>query len=221
MDRANYENLVAELAKSNANLVAISKKHSADKIKEVYDWGHRDFGENRAREMRDKHEKLPGDIKWHMVGPLQTNKVKYIIDYVHLIQSVDRIKVLKEIEKRAKRIPRKVNVLLQVHIAEEEQKHGFDNDEILDIVQNKLDKYPHVNIRGLMGMATLTENEDKIRKEFEGLTNLYHEVRALNNPPENFDCLSMGMSNDYQIALKAGSNMVRIGTKVFGPRPEH
>lgn len=221
MDRANYEQLLASLAKGGAKLVAISKKHPVSKIKEVYDWGQRDFGENRAREMQSKYEELPKDIQWHMVGPLQTNKVKYIIDFVHLIQSVDRKKILKEIEKRAKKVPREVDILLQVHIAEEEQKHGFDKGEILDIMRNQRGRFPHIHLRGLMGMATLTDDQEKIRNEFETLANLYYEVRAFPAVSEDFNILSMGMSDDYELGIEAGSNMVRIGTKVFGPRPGH
>lgn len=205
-----------EVKPYHATLVAISKTKPQGMIQEAYQQGQRDFGENKAQEMTDKHEALPKDIKWHMVGHLQTNKVKYIAPFVHLIHSVDSEKLLKEINKQAAKNQRIINVLLQVHIAEEESKFGLSMEEAKVLVKKeKLSEYPNVLVKGLMGMATLTENEDKIRGEFRSLATLYTELRT--HLP-SMDTLSMGMSGDYKIALEEGSTMIRIGSAIFGAR---
>lgn len=220
LEKEEFITFKESLSKQNVRLVAVSKVHPASKIQTYYDFGQRVFGENRAQEMAEKYEQLPKDIKWHMIGPLQTNKVKYIIDFVDMIESVDRVKVLKEIHKRAKRIDRTVDVLLQLHIAEEEQKHGFTESEVRSIIETK-EKFDHVNIRGLMGMATLTDDENKIRKEFNSLKDLFAQIKKEHPSWETFDILSMGMTGDYSIAIECGSNCVRIGSMIFGQRPKH
>ncbi len=220
MNESNYRSLIAELDQHNAMLVAVSKVHPKEKIEEAYGWGHRDFGENRAREMQGKQEALPDDIRWHMIGPLQSNKVKYIADYVYMVHSVDRRKILKEIDKRARKAKRTVKVLLQVHIAEEEQKFGFDEKELIQLLEKKPDEqFPNVEICGLMGMATFTDDTEKIRSEFRGLRQLFEKIKSQFDLGPSFTELSIGMTGDYKIALEEGATMVRIGSKVFGPRP--
>jgi pyridoxal phosphate enzyme (YggS family) len=220
MNESNYRSLIEELNHHEALLVAVSKVHPKEKIEEAYAWGHRDFGENRAREMQGKQEVLPNDIRWHMIGPLQSNKVKYITDYVYMVHSVDRKKILKEINKRARKAQRTIKVLLQVHIAEEEQKFGFDEKELIQLLEKKPDEqYQNVEICGLMGMATFTDDKEKIRNEFRGLKHLYEKVKSRFELGSSFEELSMGMTGDYKVALDEGATMVRIGSKVFGPRP--
>ena len=217
----SYQKLNKKLKDQGALLVAVSKVHPAEKIEKAYEWGHRDFGENRAQEMQGKAEELPDDIRWHMIGPLQSNKVKYIADFVYMVHSVDRKKIAKELNKRAKKADRTIKVLLQVHIAEEEQKFGFDEDELFAFLDSDpFEKYTHLEFCGLMGMATFTDNEDQVLKEFKGLQTLFHKVKEKYPAGESFTELSMGMSGDYHLSLKAGSTMVRIGTDVFGPRPK-
>jgi pyridoxal phosphate enzyme (YggS family) len=220
LGKEEFNTFKDSLSKQNVQLVAVSKVHPASKIQTVYDYGHRVFGENRAQEMAEKYEQLPKDIKWHMIGPLQTNKVKYIIDFVDMIESVDRVKVLKEIQKRAKRINRTIDVLLQLHIAEEEQKHGFTESEVRSIIESK-EQYDHISIRGFMGMSTLTDDENKIKKEFSSLKELFDQIKKEQPSWETFDTLSMGMTGDYPLAIESGSNCVRIGSMIFGQRPKH
>jgi len=221
MNKENYHNLISELAESDAKLIAVSKVHPAEKIQKAYDWGHRDFGENRAQEMQGKAEELPKDIRWHMIGPLQSNKVKYIADFVYMVHSVDRAKIARELNKRAKKANRKIKVLLQLHIAQEEQKFGFDEDKLMAFFKNKpREKYENLIFSGLMGMATFTDNENQIRREFEGLRSLFENIKQKFDLGAEFTELSMGMSGDYPIALECGATMVRIGSKVFGPRPK-
>ena len=221
MDQHTYQQLISELEEQGAQLIAVSKVHPAEKIKTAYEWGHRDFGENRAQEMQGKSEELPKDIQWHMIGPLQSNKVKYIADFVYMVHSVDRPKIAKELNKRAKKADRIIKILLQVHIAQEEQKFGFDEKELLEFLETTPEtKYPHLSVCGLMGMATFTEDESQIRKEFQGLQQLFKTVKEKYELGPEFKELSMGMSGDYPIALESGATMVRIGSKVFGPRPK-
>ena len=203
----------------NCTLVAVSKTKPASFIQEAYSSGHKDFGENKVQELAQKAEDLPKDIRWHMIGHLQRNKVKYIVGFVHLIHGVDSLKLLKEINKQGQKVDRVIDCLLQIHIAEEESKFGLSQEELNNILQKDLlQELKHIRIRGLMGMATFTENGDQVKKEFSGLKRLYDEIKKRPLPQVQLDTLSMGMSGDYQIALNEGSNMVRIGSAIFGAR---
>lgn len=218
------ENLAAIKAKlpPRCTLVAVTKTHPVERIMQVYDAGHKVFGENKVQEMLSKAEVIPGDAQWHLIGHLQTNKVKHIVSFVDLIHGVDSIKLLEEINKQAAKINRVVNCLLQIHIAEEESKFGFSEEELDYLIDAySPEKFPFVKIQGLMGMATLTENEDQIRKEFRTLRKHYEEIREKNIDGLNFEILSMGMSADYQIAIEEGSTMVRVGSAIFGERNYH
>lgn len=205
----------------HGTLVAVSKVHPPARIQEAYQAGHRDFGENKVQELLDKQAQLPDDIRWHLIGHLQRNKVKSVVPWVHMIHSVDSDRLWKEIDKQAARIERPVEVLLQMHISQEESKFGFDQDELLALLEGgTLDERPHVVVRGLMGMATNTEDHAQIRQEFAGLRRFFERLRTAHFPerPE-FDTLSMGMSGDYATAIEEGSNMIRVGSRIFGPRP--
>jgi pyridoxal phosphate enzyme (YggS family) len=218
--KENVENFNALLQGKKCTLVAVSKKKSAEDIMEAYNAGHRDFGENRVQELREKQPMLPGDIHWHMIGHLQTNKVKYIAPFVHLIHSVDSLKLLREIDKQAKKNQRTIACLLQVHIAEEESKFGFDEKEIMTMLDSEeFNGLTNIAIRGLMGMATFTEDMDQVRREFIHLRRIRDNISAKYSlPTVTMEELSMGMSDDYLIALEEGSTMVRVGSKIFGPR---
>ena len=205
----NIQNIKKELP-NQISLVAVSKNQSYSKIMEVYESGHRIFGENKVQELVEKHEKLPKDIKWHMIGHLQSNKVKYIAPFVDLIHSVDSKKLLKEINKRASQNNRIIDCLLQIHIAVEKTKFGLLEKDVNEILSVK-DQYKNVNIKGLMGMATFTNNKTQIKDEFNYLLSVFNKYKVLNT-------LSMGMSGDYKIAIKCGSNMIRIGSSIFGTR---
>jgi pyridoxal phosphate enzyme (YggS family) len=197
-------------------LVVVSKTKPLDAIMEAYDVGHRIFGENKIQEMTEKMEKLPKDIQWHMIGHVQRNKVKYMASYVTLIHGVDTLKLLREIDKQAKKNKRKINCLLQVHIAEEETKFGMDDQELMSLMASKeLDKLTNINVIGLMGMATYTENTARIRREFNHLKSLFDTMKTR---IPGITELSMGMSADYAIAIEEGSTMVRIGSAIFGER---
>jgi len=204
----------------NISLVAVSKTKPTSDIQLAYESGHRDFGENKVQELQAKADILPKDIKWHMIGHLQSNKVKYIAPFVSLIHGVDKLKLLAEINKRASQHNRVIDVLLQVHIAEEENKFGLNQEELIDILESTpFSEMKNIKVRGLMGMATNTDNQNQIRKEFEGLKSYFDQIR--NKYFEDnlgFDILSMGMSGDYRIAIESGSNMVRIGSSIFGSR---
>jgi len=201
-------------------LVAVSKTYPTDAIQQAYDSGQRDFGENKVQEMVEKHALLPGEIRWHLIGHLQTNKVKYIAPFVHLIHAVDSIKLLKEIDKRAGQNKRIIDCLLQVHIAKEEAKFGFDNEELLiELSTNSFSNLKNIRIKGLMGMATNSSDLSQIKLEFEGLKVLFDQIKNSNQQSNlNMKILSMGMSSDYEIAIASGSNMVRIGSSIFGVR---
>jgi pyridoxal phosphate enzyme (YggS family) len=201
-------------------LVAVSKTKPVSAIKEAYTAGQRAFGENKVQEMAEKYEQLPKDIQWHLIGHLQTNKVKYIAPFVHLIHAVDSLKLLQEIDKQAKKYNRVIPCLLQFHIADEETKFGLDFNEAEELLQSReFIEMQNVQIVGLMGMATFTDNEEQIRDEFRNLNNYFQIIKSHYfkfNP--DFKQLSMGMSGDYTIAVEEGSTMVRIGSTLFGSR---
>jgi PLP dependent protein len=206
---------------TECKLIAVSKTHSIEKIKEAYDAGQRIFGENRVQELTPKFDALPKDIEWHMIGHMQSNKVKYIAPFVHLIHSVDTYNLLEEVNKQATKVNRKIPCLLQVHIAEEESKFGFSETEISELLHGEaINKLDHVLIVGLMGMATFTDNKEQVRKEFKGLKSLFEKLKSTKLPSNaSMKELSMGMSSDYQIAVEEGSTMIRVGSAIFGERP--
>lgn len=215
------ENLrsVLDTLPKNVTLVAVSKYKSAADIRDAYNAGQRVFGESKIQEMTEKQAVLPEDIQWHMIGHVQRNKVKYMASYVSLIHGVDSFRLLKEIDKQAQKNNRIIDCLLQVHIAEENTKFGFDKNEILELI--KSDEFlnlGNIRIKGLMGMATFTDNQHQIRKEFSTLKQLFDELQSEHHPLLHIEILSMGMSNDYPSAIEQGSNMVRIGSKIFGQR---
>lgn len=216
----NIKDILSELDNSGAKLIAVSKTQPVEKIMAAYEAGQRIFGENKAQEMLTKYESLPKDIEWHMIGHLQTNKVKYIASFVSLIHSIDSLRLLEEVNKQAKKAGRVIPCLLQVHIAKEETKFGFDEQEVTALISgNSLNEFNHIKIIGLMGMATFTSDEKIIRGEFKALKNLFEALR--NMPlPSNVEMkeLSMGMSSDYKIAIAEGSTFVRVGTAIFGER---
>ncbi len=212
----NLEKIKSKLG-DKVTLVAVSKYSTDEEVMEAYEAGHRDFGENKAQDLKRRADELPKDIRWHFIGHLQRNKVKYIADFIHMIHAVDSLKLLKEINKRAKNAGRKIPCLLQMHIASEESKFGLDRDEIVEMVRdNALTEFENVEITGLMGMATNTENTETIRKEFIVLKGLFDEINTEDTPAKvHMETLSMGMSNDYRIALEEGTNSVRIGSAIF------
>lgn len=205
---------------AGVTLIAVSKFHPAEAIEEAYAAGHRVFGESKAQEMTAKYEQLPKDIEWHFIGHLQTNKIKYIAPFVHTIHSMDSYKLLQEVDKQAARFNRTIRVLLQVHVAEEETKFGFSPGECLELVRSgALDSLSHLAINGIMGMATNTDNETQIRKEFHTLHALFSELKnGYFSKKELFTELSMGMSHDYALAIQEGSTMIRVGSLIFGDR---
>ena len=196
-------------------LVAVSKTKPIEQIKSLYDIGHVDFGENKVQELVNKHDVLPKEINWHMIGHLQRNKVRQIISFIHLIHSVDSLRLLNKINDEAKKINRKVNILIQIKISNDNSKYGFGFDEIEHLIKNRiLDEYEFTEVKGLMGMATFTNDENVIDDEFKKLKKFYLKYRQ----QTNFSILSMGMSGDYMIALKNKSNMLRLGSIIFGKR---
>jgi len=207
-------------SKSGARLVAVSKTKPMSDILDVYGAGQRIFGENKVQELTDKQKELPEDIEWHMIGHLQRNKVKYIAPFVSMIHSVDSHKLAKEINKQAKREDRVISVLLQVHIAEESTKFGFTHDELIELLDERsLQSYENIEIAGLMGMATFTEDSDQVRREFRSLKTLFSELKKrFFQYSDNFKEISMGMTGDYRIALDEGSTMIRVGSAIFGVR---
>lgn len=205
---------------AHVTLVAVSKTKPVSMLMEAYDAGVRDFGENKVQEMVEKQAQLPADIRWHLIGHLQSNKVKYIAPFVHLIHSVDSEKLLDEINKQALKNSRVINCLLQVHIAREETKFGLDETELLHMVQTDfLKRYPHVQVCGLMGMATFTDDVQQIRAEFGQLKKIFDQLKTtVFSANEHFKVLSMGMSGDYELAIAEGSTLVRVGSSIFGSR---
>ena len=209
--KANLNTILKSIPKE-VTLVAVSKTRQNSAIIEAYQIGQRIFGENKVRELVQKFEKLPKDINWHMIGHLQTNKVKFIAPFVSLIHGVDSIKLLKEIDKRAKQNNRVIDCLLQVHIATESTKFGFDIIDVNEAI-NSANEYQNIRIVGLMGMATFTDNKQQVIQEFSSLKTVFDTVKN-----EHITTLSMGMSGDYQLAIEQGSNMVRVGSAIFGHR---
>lgn len=205
---------------SHVTLVAVSKTKPDEMIMEAYNAGHRDFGENKVQDLAGKAERLPGDIRWHMIGHLQTNKVKYLASFVHLVHGVDSLKLLKVINKEAAKHDRLMDCLLQVHIAKEQTKFGFSGEELQDLIPSEsFRELENIRIRGVMGMATYTENSELIRQEFRHLKRIFEELRASAfSSSTSFDQLSFGMSGDYALAVEEGSTMVRIGSLIFGAR---
>jgi pyridoxal phosphate enzyme (YggS family) len=219
INKEKYQSICKELS-DKATLVAVSKTKPAEDIQELYNLGQRNFGENYVQELVDKEATLPKDINWHFIGHLQSNKVKYIAPFVHLIHGVDSLSLLKEINKQAAKNNRTINCLLQVYIAKEETKFGLDEKELMELI-NQLKKEPLNNIAivGLMGMASFSEDKDLIRSEFKYLKELFNKANAqLSIIHYQLSIISMGMSSDYQIAIEEGATMVRIGSLLFGER---
>lgn len=217
----NIKGIQDSIGDRNCRLVAISKTKPASDIQAAYDAGLRDFGENKVQELAEKAEQLPQDIRWHMVGHLQRNKVKYIAPFIHLIHSVDSFKLLKEINKQAEKLGSTIQCLLQVHIATEDTKFGYSSEELFDLFESEeLYQLNYVHITGLMGMATFTEDREQIRDEFKSLRDVFEELKK--SVPESktvtLQELSMGMSNDYDIAMEEGSTLIRLGSTIFGAR---
>ena len=212
MSRNNSLNSIKDEIDKKVKIVVVSKTRSKKEILDIYNKDHRDFGENKVQEILEKHEKLPNDISWHFIGHLQTNKVKNIIPFISLVHSVDSLKLLKEINKRAKAKNKIINCLIQVKIANEESKYGFKINEISDVM-SYASELEHILIKGLMGMATNTDNNNLIDKEFKLLNTEFKKYKS-----KIFNVLSMGMSNDYKLAISNESNMIRLGSLIFGIR---
>ena len=213
----NLKQLKSEIS-HNVTLVAVSKTKPKEAVLEAYATGHRIFGENKVQEMTQKWEELPRDIQWHMIGHLQTNKVKYIAPYVSMIHSLDRVKLANEIDRQGARYRRVIDCLIQIKIAKEEEKFGFEPNEALTFLEQlRTNPMPNINIRGVMGMATFTQDSEKIKHEFSILKTFFDQ----NKSAHNLEILSMGMSGDYPLALELGSNMIRVGSAIFGSRLPH
>ena len=220
MIKQNLQNLKNEL-REQVTLVAVSKTKPLKDILQAYEVGHRDFGENKIQEMTSKHLDLPKDIRWHMIGHVQRNKVKYMAGFVHLIHGVDSLRLLKEINKQAEKHNRVINCLLQARIAQEETKFGMPFLEIETLLDNsELAELRNIKIVGLMGMASFTGDEEQIRNEFKSLSAFFKTIKEskFNTPEATFDILSMGMSADYPLAIEEGSTMIRVGSAIFGLR---
>lgn len=216
--RNNYIEIVKKLQDKNTALVAVSKTKPVEAIKELYDLGHRDFGENYVQELLEKQQQLPDDIRWHFIGHLQSNKLKYIAPFVYLIHGIDGFKLLKEANKQAIKNNRTIDVLLQVHIAQEETKFGLDEKELDEILHAPEPRQlENIRIKGLMGMASFSDNKALVRSEFQFLKRMFDKYQSA-IPNSKFQILSMGMSGDYQIAIEEGSTLVRIGSLIFGER---
>ena len=218
-----FKEINKELQKSNVTLVAVSKTKTVEDILELYELGHRDFGENYVQELVEKHFVLPHDIRWHFIGHLQSKKVKYIAPFVHLIHGVDSLKLLLEINKQGKKFKRIIDCLLQVHIAQEETKFGLSEEELDELFKSfpgymAVEDLTHVSIKGLMGMASFIDDMDKVRTEFKYLYSLYDKYLKIEIPNVDFSILSMGMRADYKVAIDEGSNMLRVGSLLFGER---
>jgi len=217
--KANIQSIKSSLP-THVTLVAVSKTKPNEDLLEAYEAGQRIFGENKVQELTQKYEELPKDIEWHFIGHLQTNKIKYIAPFVSLIHGVDSNKLLKAINKEGKKINRKINCLLQFHIAEEESKFGLSIDEAKELLNSESFKeLDNITVCGVMGMATYTDNNNQIASEFRHLNTIFHELKdTFFKDDENFKTISMGMSGDYELAIENGSNMVRVGSSIFGVR---
>lgn len=217
----NQQINVAESSSEHCNgevlLVAVSKTHSANEVKKAYDCGVRDFGENRVQELLEKYEVLPSDIRWHMIGHLQTNKVKYIASFVHMIHSVDSLKLCKEIEKEAAKCERIIPILLEVNISNEETKYGLSLAEVYELL-NQIKDFKHIKVNGLMTVAPFTNDVIKVKEVFKNLRQLFLDISDKKLDNVDMNVLSMGMSNDFVYAIEEGSNCVRIGSSLFGTR---
>ncbi|HBB58322.1 MAG TPA: YggS family pyridoxal phosphate-dependent enzyme [Chitinophagaceae bacterium] len=216
VDANAYHRLKAELDAQGVTLLAVSKTKPKEDIEALYQLGHRDFAENYVQELVEKQPLLPDDIRWHFIGHLQRNKVKYIASFCAMIQGVDSRSLLQEINKQAQKCGRVIDVLLQVHIASEETKFGLSNDEVFALLE-QASLYPNVQIKGLMGMASFTDNTEQVRQEFLTLKSIFDRVNA-QGPHNRLTVLSMGMSGDYRLAITCGSTMVRVGSLLFGAR---
>ena len=217
---SNLQNIKSSLP-DHVTLVAVSKTKPVADLMEAYHAGQRIFGENKIQEMTEKWEQMPKDIQWHMIGHVQTNKVKFMAEYVSLIHGVDSLKLLQEINKQAQKHNRVIDCLLQIHIAEEETKFGLDEKElheIFDFIQNNEGSMKNIRILGLMGMATFTDNQEQIKKEFTHLKSIFDTHQNLKSEICNLQSLSMGMSGDYKVAIECGSTMIRVGSSIFGGR---
>lgn len=220
VDKEAYKKIITELQK-NVTLVAVSKTKPVEDIKELYDLGHRDFGENYVQELVDKGAQLPQDIRWHFIGHLQSNKVKYIAPFVYLVHGVDSLKLLQEINKQAIKNKKVIDCLLQVYIAQEETKFGFDEEELETLItriNTNTNEWAGICVKGLMGMASYTDNMNQVRNEFSYLKTIFEKHAKLPIANCQLQTLSMGMSSDYKIAIEEGSTMVRIGSLLFGTR---
>lgn len=224
MKKEEYQHFREQLGEK-VTLVAVSKLQPVEAISRLYSYGHRDFGENYVQELIEKQLLLPQDINWHFIGHLQSNKIKYIAPFIHLIHSVDSFKLLLEIDRQGKKINRKINCLLQVHIASEESKFGLHESELDEMVTGithaaEMNEMSNVMVSGLMGMASFTDDEQKVRAELKYVSTLYDKYSSVHTQNFRFKYLSMGMSADYKIAIGEGSNMVRVGSLVFGERKQ-
>ena len=222
MQKDEYQEILDSLGQ-DVTLVAVSKMQTIESIKHLYKLGQRDFGENYVQELIEKQLLLPNDIRWHFIGHLQSNKIKYIASFIHLVQSVDSFKLLMEINRQAKKLDRVIDCLLQVHIAVEDTKYGLHDNELDELVNgilkaNEVNELTNVRVTGLMGMGSYSDDEAKVRLEFEYLSTLYDKYADIKTAHFNFTRLSMGMSSDYKIAIEEGSTMVRIGSLLFGNR---
>lgn len=217
-----YQEIIGQLKPYHACLIAVSKFKSVEDIKKLYDAGHRDFGENYVQELVEKKNQLPADIRWHFIGNLQRNKVKYIADFIHLIHVVDNFKLLKEINKEANKNSRTVSCLLQMGVAQEDTKSGMDEKEMMEFfeyMEAQPEGTKNIKIEGVMGMASFTDDEGQIRSEFQQLKTIFSFIKnSYFIGQKDFQYLSMGMSNDYQLALEEGGNMIRVGSLIFGNR---
>ena len=210
----NFNKIISQLP-NEVHLVAVSKTHPVEKIKWVYDLGQKVFGENKVQELVEKYPLLPNDIQWHLIGHLQTNKVKYIAEFIDTIQSVDSEKLLSEINKKAEKYNRIIKVLLQIKIAEEDTKFGLEISEANELFSKYLNgEFPHIEITGLMGMATFTDDQEQVKREFRFLKNFFDQL----SKQKKLEILSMGMSDDFLIAIECGANSVRVGSAIFGNR---
>jgi len=217
---ANIESLKKETSLVGVTLVAVSKTKPVEEVLEAYQTGQRIFGENMVQELVEKYEKLPKDIQWHLIGHLQSNKVKYIAPFISMIQSADSLKLLQEIDKHAEKNNRVIDCLIQIYIADEDTKFGLGFDEAIELLRSEeFARLKHIRIRGLMGIATNTDNEKQIKEEYYELKTFFDGIKqSFFRKDDTFDTVSMGMSADYKIAIEQGSNMVRLGSTIFGQR---